>query len=380
MTDLQIYKRYISQMKKAAGLTSAESVAFSRAFSKYMSDNPTKSISVAFNTFWKQYGMREDLAQIVQASIIKQSAVGYAMPSASLELIIKNTNDKKMKQIFGKTNGAKLSSNVYSSVDNTQETIYNELARLDKDVVGFRNSVKNITEVLGKGIKKEKLVSGYIRDLERSAKKIIDNPSDEALKAFEQARKKAQIQVSKLTGNRTFSASQRQVIRDITRGVEKKLPEIIEKGVQRAINSKVKSSMERLVITENSRVFEQSRYNDRLDNGFVSAVRFRLSSAHNKYDQCDILASYDGFGLGAGVFPINQQPRMPIHPNGISYLVSVTTNKISMEKALSRKYNEKAFLKQANKQTLPKSQKDTFKNMEFMKRVNIDKEALKQAV
>ena len=93
---------------------------------------------------------------------------------------------------------------------------------------------------------------------------------------------------------------------------------MFDKSIKDAIKAKNQSLTERTIITEQSRVFEQSRYNDRYDNPLITAIKFNLSSSHTVVDQCNVLADYDG-GLGRGVYALGSQPMLPIHPNGVSF-------------------------------------------------------------
>lgn len=54
-------------------------------------------------------------------------------------------------------------------------------------------------------------------------------------------------------------------------------------------------------------------------------IKFCLSPAHKIRDVCDELASHD-VGLGPGVYPLNDPPPYPAHPNTMSYLVEVHTS------------------------------------------------------
>lgn len=53
-----------------------------------------------------------------------------------------------------------------------------------------------------------------------------------------------------------------------------------------------------------------------------TGIKFCLSAAHRVQDICDELARQD-FGLGLGVYPLDDPPPYPAHPNTLSYLVEV---------------------------------------------------------
>lgn len=53
-----------------------------------------------------------------------------------------------------------------------------------------------------------------------------------------------------------------------------------------------------------------------------TGIKFCLSAAHRVRDVCDELARHD-VGLGPGVYPLDDPPPYPAHPNTLSYLVEV---------------------------------------------------------
>lgn len=60
----------------------------------------------------------------------------------------------------------------------------------------------------------------------------------------------------------------------------------------------------------------------------VVGMKFNLSPAHPKADQCDLHAHANLHGLGAGVYPVGQSP-WPAHPNTMSYLTAVFRDEVS---------------------------------------------------
>lgn len=62
--------------------------------------------------------------------------------------------------------------------------------------------------------------------------------------------------------------------------------------------------------------------------GFAG-FRFLLSPAHPKTDICDLLASQNVYGLGAGVYPSREKCPWPAHPNTLSFVEMVFEDEIS---------------------------------------------------
>ena len=62
--------------------------------------------------------------------------------------------------------------------------------------------------------------------------------------------------------------------------------------------------------------------------GFVG-FRFLLSPRHPKADICDLLASQNLYGLGAGVYPSAKACPWPAHPNTLSFVEMVFADEVT---------------------------------------------------
>ncbi len=377
-TDKQLYNQYINLMKDAGVIIKNDTSTFVAGFMKYVNANPNRKLAVLFDEYYTQVNFGDEMIAIGQGTDIKQISIPYQIQIARLELVIENSNDVIMREIFGKTNGDRLSRNIYRTVDDTRKTIYKELGRIDKEVVGFKNSVKNLQSAIGGDIDQQKQVAKYIRDLEKSAKNLLKDSSDETLKEFRKNQRYAQEQVNKLTENRQLGKKQQAALNQIVKGAEKKIPELIEKGVSKAIKAKNEAQMQRLVVTENTRVFQQGVFNDRVESGVVHATKFVKNPAHKVYDICDIIEITDSYGLGAGVFPIRNQLSSPIHPNWAGYWRAIPSYKIDKATANSRgSYTTSKITKEAKKQGLSPSAVKSIKEHSKQNYVNIDTDKLK---
>ena len=379
-TDKQLYNRYISLMRDDARIIlNNETNKFIIGFVEYVNKNQNRSLSVLFDEYYTKVNFRESMASIGQGTEIKQASIPYQIQISRLELVIENSNDVLMREIFGETNGDRLSRNIYRTVDYTRNIIYKELGRIDKEVVGFKNSVKNLQDVIGGSIDQQKQVPKYIRQLEASAKRMIKNSDDATIKEFRKNRRYAQQQINKLTENRQLGKKAQAALNNIVKGAEKKIPELIEKGVARAIKAKNESQMQRLVVTENTRVFQQGVYNERVNTGVVHATKFVKNPAHKIYDICDIIERTDQYGLGPAIFPIGNQLGSPIHPNWQGYWRAIPSYKIDKETANSRgKYTTSTITKNAKKGGLSPSAVKAIKNHDKQHYANINTDKLKE--
>ena len=335
-----------------------------------------KPFDVLFSEFALEIDLCEDLAKIVRASLVQQTAIGYGvLPTVNVTKIEAQATSQKLVDIFGKTNGRKLSNQIYKSIDDSQKVVVNTLKQAHKDYLGFNKTVAKMESKLDDIVFKKDQLSGYMQNLEKTGRRLISNNSIENQKEFAKAVKKANLQISKMTGNRGLKGSQKQALEDAILAVKNKSVGELSSSMQRAINAKYKSNMQRLVVSENARVFEQSKFNERYDNPLITAVKFNLSSSHSVYDLCDILADRDGFGLGPGVYPLEQQPRLAVHPNGVSFMTSITRRKVSEIRVKEAgKYKGSDYAKEGKAAGLPPSQVKLLQDLEQQEKVEIDSE------
>jgi hypothetical protein len=103
---------------------------------------------------------------------------------------------------------------------------------------------------------------------------------------------------------------------------------VIERKLAIAVQDKIRYEAERLVRTETARAYGISVYNAALTDNDVVGVRSTLSSSHPLDDICDFYAEADLFGMGEGVFPKNEAPPYPYHPNCLCSLSPVYQSEI----------------------------------------------------
>lgn len=85
----------------------------------------------------------------------------------------------------------------------------------------------------------------------------------------------------------------------------------------------------RLFRTEINRAHGEAYIKGALDHPEAAGVRFLLSPAHPKPDICDLHATANLYGLGAGVYPSRDKCPWPAHPNTLSYVEVVFKVEVS---------------------------------------------------
>jgi len=379
-TDKQLYNLYLKEMKATGLQVDKKLAAFSNSFADRVIKEPNKDIAAIYAQEVKAWNITDDVAKTIQGGMINQTAIGYGiLPDFTADIMGENST-ADLKKIFGETKGTQLSNSVYSSVENSQKTIYKSIvdnAKLNKT---WKETSTEIRKTLKGSLKGYENLPNSIKNLEKAGKKLLDNTNNRVLKSkFEKQLVNARKQIENLSDNRALKQSYKSVFNRLESAIKKNDSLLFNKAIKQATFSKNQSLTERTVITEQSRVFEQSKYDERVDNELITGVKFNLSSDHDKFDECDVLANTDN-GAGIGIYSLENQPAMPIHPNGVSFLTDVPIDEMTQKHADKLGYNSNKMKFTKGDKSLSLLQIKNLENMEFMKRVKVDKEYLTDIV
>ena len=67
-------------------------------------------------------------------------------------------------------------------------------------------------------------------------------------------------------------------------------------------------------------------------------VRWQLANSHRDADECTTNAGRDGYGLGRGVYPVKDAPRLPSHPNCVCVYAPAMKSRRDVVDELVEKY------------------------------------------
>ena len=127
--------------------------------------------------------------------------------------------------------------------------------------------------------------------------------------------------------NKALQAAYNELLEAVQKGNEK----AIEKAVEVAVNEKSRYVAERITRTEMARAWADGFIAKIKDDADVVAVKFKLSSRHPVFDICDMYAKADMYGLGAGIYPKDKLPPLPVHPHCLCRYVEVIEGEVDMQ-------------------------------------------------
>lgn len=103
------------------------------------------------------------------------------------------------------------------------------------------------------------------------------------------------------------------------------------------------SAARRLARTEISRASGEGTKERARDVPGIRGIKWRLSARHPRPDPCTDNANRDAFGLGAGIYPIDDVPEFPNHPNDLCSLVPVHHPRDEVRREVVNRYRQQAF-------------------------------------
>lgn len=80
----------------------------------------------------------------------------------------------------------------------------------------------------------------------------------------------------------------------------------------------------RLARTEMTAAYGEGTLVSASINPSARGIKYILSNTHPKPDKCDEICGIDDYGLGIGVYPIDNAPSYPFHPNCLCTVITVT--------------------------------------------------------
>ncbi len=205
---------------------------------------------------------------------------------------------------------------------NLQQTVWNgdsqrAVKKIVSEYLAFAGNTQGLSKKIGSKATSKAQLPKYLDDLIKLSKTTNQ-------KGIEAQLKKAKRQIAKLSTGGYDRDRLKTVYDKVVKAVEAHSSKAtLSKVVSNAFNHKVNSINARVARTEMARAYGMSIFRQIEEDKNIIGVRWMLSSAHPKPDECDYMAEVDSFGMGAGVSPRHALPPFPIHPGDLCSFVMV---------------------------------------------------------
>ena len=155
-------------------------------------------------------------------------------------------------------------------------------------------------------------VAGWVRDVERAGR-LASAGNMTAMIEFKSTitSMKAEILDNLEAGNAT---KLQKAYLKVIKAAENMSEDGLDKAIENAIEKKALYNAFRIAQTETNRAYNMGAYTRALADPDAEAMQLDLSYIGNNCDECTDLAEQDN-GAGQGVYPFDQVPETPIHPN-----------------------------------------------------------------
>lgn len=198
---------------------------------------------------------------------------------------------------------------------------YNEPENVLKqaELPKYLQEVKRLTKKMYSGdvqaAKESKIYKAVNHDVKKLKTPALRAAYNQALETSAKDKKRALQKARKML---KLGASQEEVDAMLAAEREKAL----QKALWVAVQEKTRYYAERIARTESARAYYEGQLKKAKDNPDIFGFKWRLSSAHvhSKTDcDCDEYSKMD-LGFGAGIFPKDNVPFLPAHPNCMCHL------------------------------------------------------------
>jgi hypothetical protein len=250
--------------------------------------------------------------------------------------------------------GSKLSKELYSLVDRKEITRILSKSLRANDT--WREAAQRLSDTRIPRADVAKDVQAII-DRARSAYKLSGDV--EGYREYKAAVKRVQSRIDKLVDQDTSKLKRAyQDVLDLT--MESSEAQIAN-AVKYASYFKQRYNAETIARTETAKAYGDASFTDALYDEDAIGVQFTLSDAHDIDDICDMICGADMFGMGEGVYPKDNAPQYPFHPN-CACGITKHFPRSQFDEQKKPKFNS-APIKEYIKDASPSVKKQIFDNM-----------------
>lgn len=189
-----------------------------------------------------------------------------------------------------------------------QEEVAESLRVSMKNISGLYNLADEISQYTN-----EQDIAKWIRRIESQARKVIADGDPALLKTFQGEMTAAKRGLLDGLEYKNMSKLNKAYYKVLS-AAEKLSDTGLDIAIDNALEKKALSNAFRIAHTEIRRAYNTGVYSRSLQDEDVEAFRIELSAAGNNCEDCIEIAEADN-GAGPGIYPVDEVPRIPLHPH-----------------------------------------------------------------
>ena len=283
--------------------------------------------------------MSDEYKELVKASRKKLSRIRFITEVEVLKAYKVATYNISKKIEDNQRRGLQTAyyENIYADLDEMAEVLENRLTKAIESGVYATVEIATGVQVMMNELffppEISSMANGYLRDLNYKYVKtflaggLYDDGKGLSDRIWEKTQKNCEDIRTLISSNIAQGANSRELARKLNNYVnptQMTKAETIVSGMDRDIAYQA----QRLARTSLTHIANETDRQNAKENVFCKGMKWNLSSSHYERqvkrwgeDICDVYANQDGYGLGKGVFPVEEYPIA--HPNCLCYSTQV---------------------------------------------------------
>ncbi len=186
----------------------------------------------------------------------------------------------------------------------------------------------------GKAVTRRQSIPKYLQKVIDFARRSDLTKDDEAY--LLRMVRRAQRQVDKLAADGAPNRALKSAYSELLTAVSERSEKAMQRAVHTAIEEKSRYIAERIARTEAARAWADGFVERYGRDESVVAYQWKLSSRHPKFDICNLYAEANLWGLGNGIYPKDETPKLPVHPHCLCHLAPVFSSEMEGKTAQNR--------------------------------------------
>lgn len=274
-----------------------------------------------------------DLNRYLRTSSTVREAVAKAAKSSNIAEVVREEIEMQAKAELARGYQKEIPDNVATETIN-QRWSADMLTLSERTTHGMKEVEKKVAEIITEAIKTRdtvtelarKIYDGYRTDIKnipsqglpdylREVADLTDLQNLIRHKGWHDPELAKRIRIAKRAAENNQTAALKAAYKQLIEVAERGAVDEVGKAASVAAEEQTRYFANRIARTEMARAYNAGAYERVRTDSDVVALKWRHSSRHNHYDICDFYADCDIYGMGAGVFPIEELPALPAHPH-----------------------------------------------------------------